>query len=362
MNPHQPPESQRPAVPERMQFLLSRQLDGDLTSEESLELAEMSQNEAAAEYLTRITDLSRQLNSMSINPVSEAFSMSVRDAILRHSALAPAAMAAESRSGWTMPAIVSVTMAVCALGLVIVLRPPGPEKMSRNVVQSDIPVSHSEMATLPEISAESSDAEVVATEQVAMLPQDELRPFLESDDWRIVVVQVNSKDREDVMRDIQALVAKNDMNIRSVVSNDELHNARFGVLLTSTGVDEKDFIDSVVPQTDARLTDWNAQTVAESSRESLINRMQESLRTPTYSELNFGQVYVTLPKPVESTVAGDQSLLAKNDIAADTTFSRSSSEEESGVRSLIAPAAALSENRKPVLVVFEFTRLAIDHI
>lgn len=345
-----------------MQFLLSRQLDGDLTSEESLELAEMPQNEAAAEYLSRITDLNRQLNSMSVNPVSEAFSMSVRDAILRHSALVPAARAAESRSGWSMPAIVSVTMAVCALGLVIVLRPAGPEKMSRIVAQSDIPASHSEMVTLPEVSAENSDAKVVTTEQGVLLPQDELRPFLESDDWRIVVVQVNSKDREDVMRDIQSLVAKNDMNIRSVVSNDELHSGRLGVLLTSTGVDEKDFIDSVVPQTDARLTDWNAQTVAESSRESLINRMQESLKTPTYSELNFGQVYVTLPKPVDSTVVGNQSLPARNDIAADATFSRSPSEEEPGVRSSIAPAAALSEHRKPVLVVFEFTQLTTDHI
>ena len=290
MQSPQDPNSVSPEAAERIQFLLSRQLDGDLASDDSLELAEIQQSESLNRYLTGIRHIHQHLKSLPVKPVPHSFAASIQQSILDDSAkLRTSAAFAGVKRGWTRTLVVPATIAACALGLVVALQ-PGTDNSNRVALSTDSKSANQEVSAGSEVgpansvvslnSPVSPNSSVSARSGVAAdaMPQNELQPFLESDDWRIVVVRVNSKDRDDVMHDIEAIVAENDMSIRTVVEPNDAHENRFGVLLTSIGVDEEDFINSVVPQADVRSTDWNAQNVAESSRESLISRLQESLK------------------------------------------------------------------------------------
>jgi len=368
----QSPQDQNPISPEiteRMQFLLSRQLDGDLASEDSSELAEIQQSESLDRYLASIRQIRQHLASLPVKPVPPSFTASIRQAILDDSANSRSSALNGTYRGWARRLVVPATIAACALGLVVMLRPGGVNDSNRVAFQTNPTSANYESGAIsdadavPADSLASRDSAGQTGSPVAadLTQQEELRPFLESDDWRIVVVQVNSKDRDDVMRDIEAIVAKNDMNIRTVVERDDAHDNRFGVLLTSAGADEEDFINSVVPQADAKFTDWNAQSVAKSSRENLISRLQESLKSPTHSELHFGQVYVTLPKRVASLDVADRNLVARSD-AADNTTLPGPAAKKMAVSPGDARTNALLEPRKPVLLVFEFTVASNDHI
>lgn len=354
-------------ITERMQFLLSRQLDGDLASEDSSELAEIQQSESLNSYLASIRQIRQHLTTLPVKPVPTSFAASIRQTILDESANLRTAGFAGSFGKWSRRLIVPATVTACALGLLFMLQSGSDHDTGPVALRTDL-VSATDYAAAPvEIaSVDPAVAPSAAAMEVSAVPdetaqQDVLQPFLNNDDWRIVVVQVNSKDRDEVMRDIEAIVAKNDMNIRSVVDHGAEPDNRFGVLLTSAGAEEKDFINSVVPQADAESTNWNAQNVAESSREILISRLQESLKTPTYSELHFGQVYVTIPNRQQPVEAVDQTLVARSDVA-----DKARSPAPAAKRLAISPADAstqsVPEPRKPVLVVFEFTDPANDHI
>ena len=350
-----------------MQFLLSRHLDGDLASEDSSELAEIQQSESLDRYLGNLRRIRQHLTTLPVKPVPASFAASIRQAILANPAKSRTSVFAGLYRGSGRRLVVPATIAACALGLLVVLPPGGVDDSIQVALETNPASAEYESAATadfaPAKSLASLDTEVRADTNLAADPtqQKELRPFLDSDDWRIVVVQVNSKDRDDVMRDIEAIVAKNDMNIRTVVEPDDPHDNRFGVLLTSAGVDEEDFINSVVPQADAKSADWNAQNVAESSREIFISRLQESLKTPTYSELHFGQVYVTLPKRSEPVEVGDQNLVARSDIA-DTADLPVPAARKMAASPGEIPTNTLPEPRKPVLVVFEFTNPSNNHI
>lgn len=366
------PQDQNPVSPEiteRMQFLLSRQLDGDLASEDSSELAEIQQSESLNRYLANICQIRQHLTSLPVKPVPTNFAASIRQAILDDSANSRTSAFDGTYRGWARRLIVSATIAACALGLFIMLRPASVHDSNQVALKSNPASANYESAAISDSDAVSAEslASLDSARQLGSLvaadltQQEELRPFLDSDDWRIVVVQVSSKDRDAVMHDIEAIVAKNDMSIRTVVEHDDAHENRFGVLLTSAGVDEEDFINSVVPKADAKSTNWNAQTVAESSRESFINRMQESLKTPTYSELHFGRVYVALPKQSTTVDVADQKLVARSDVAENTTL-RGPTAKRMAASPVEAPTNAMLEPRKPVLVVFEFADPSNDHI
>ena len=81
MNPAQDPKSSQPAETDRIQFLLSRYLDGDLTLEESSELAALQQSVAHRASLAAMTELRGQLKALPVKRVSESFATSVHDAI-----------------------------------------------------------------------------------------------------------------------------------------------------------------------------------------------------------------------------------------------------------------------------------------
>ena len=367
MQSPQEPNPLSPEIAEQMQFLLSRQLDGDLASEDSLELAKIQQSESLDRYLADIHKIRQHLTSLRVKPVPPAFLASIRQAILEDSAKSRAAAFAGTYRGWRRRLVVSATIAACVLGLAVMLRPGGLDESNRGTLEiAPVPAIYDPAATFDTAPANShvnldSSEQTDSSVDSSLTQQEELRPFLDSDDWRIVVVQVNSKDRDEVMRDIEAIVARNDMNIRTVVEHDDAHDNRFGVLLTSAGVDEEDFINSVVPQADAKSTDWNAQNVAESSRESLISRLQESLKTPTYSELHFGQVYVTLPKRTGSIDVADRKMAARSVIPGETAMPGPVAKKNAGSPGDTA-TNVLPEPRKPVLVVFEFTDPSKDHI
>jgi len=331
MNPAQDPESRQPAENTRILFLFSRQLDGDLTQEESAELAVLQQTDAHRGFLASMIDLRGQMKSLPVRPVAASFATSVHDAIHRDPMTVPATSAPNARRGRITRGIVAVSVTACAAALMLFLR-------SQDVDSTD------------------------GTTQIVQ--HEELRPFLENDQWRIVVLKVHSKDRKEVMRIVESLAAKNGMDIQSIVGKvDHDHDPRFSVLFTSTGDDDNALIDNVISETDAQSADWNPQSVAESTSESFIRRIQESMKTPTFSELHFGQVYVVLPNAAKASAAASQTQMAQNDAVEGASPGSAATERAAAPPNDVATARIVpSAQNTPVLVVFEFNDKAPEHI
>ncbi|MCA9012345.1 MAG: hypothetical protein KDB01_21490 [Planctomycetaceae bacterium] len=357
MNPAPESEFDPASETERIALLLSRQFDGDLTPDETAKLAATdSQSAGVAGW----TDLRHRLQALPVRPVAESFSAGVRNAIDREMSAQPALGNSVARSGWMTRGIVAVSVTACLATLMLIVRTPvGNTPDMPMASTSDRTALESSLANR---SVALADSELKEAAPEISAEQEVLRPFLENADWRIVVVQVRSKDREEVLSDIEQLVAKNGMDIRPVSGVSD-GDGRFGVLLTSAGVDDKAFVESILPQADTQSADWNAQSVAASTRQNLIARLQESMKIPTHSEIHFGQVYVTLPKSTDRPGV-EPSLVAK-DSTADTRKMPSvaagkvaSSESELKARQTEAAAV----QKLPVLVVFEFSDEAPNHI
>lgn len=414
MNPASESQSLPPHANERLLYLLSCQHDGELTQEEAEEFAKMVETSASLAFQAGISDVHLRFAAIPVVPVGAAFSKSVLGAIGSQSGPTlsrPASPIPEPRQGRIARSVVAVTIAACALVLLMVVRPFSAQRMqlassgsadstaTQSMAQldrrADFPAD-SELEVLKSQKTEGTSSLAAAAERGmggmgggaaggmaggaaggfgggSTDEDDALQPFFESDDWRIVVVKVNSTDRETVMRDIEALVKKQGMDIRPVVDGSD-RDARFGVLLTSAGADEKDFVESVLPASDAHSTNWNADSVAQSSRASVIQRLQESMKTPTHSELHFGLVYLTLPKLYESTEeslitmaepsvgrgtgsteAAAGSLPTPEAKVAARSFPLPQNSNSPDVADQISPAKPGSLPRKPVLIVFEFS-------
>lgn len=358
MNSAQDPKSSQPAESERVQFLLSRQLDGDLTLDESSELTTLLQADAFRAWLAAATNLRSHLKALPVQPVSESFASSVRDAVHQSSNMTVTAPARDRRRGWILRGIVAVTVTACSAALLLFLRPP--LEMTRQVADAGNRPAAETMMGIPQTDAAapvSTESEAITpqptlAESNVLVQQEQMRVFIENDDWDIVVVQVHSKDRDTVMRGIETLLAENGMDIQPVAGN-KVQDARFGILLTSTSVRNNAFINSVLSETDAESADWDAQSVADSTRESLIHSVQESLKFPTHSELHFGQVYMTLPKASQPAVAVSQPRAAQNDTVSGT--SDPAGRTEKGSAPTEASRASSAVRTTPVFVVFEFT-------
>lgn len=379
MNPAQDPRFNPPAETERIPFLLSRQLDGDLTPAESLELAMLQQTDAQRAFLAALKNLRGQLQALPVKTVTASFATSVHDAIHQSSATVSVASAPDSRRGWIMRGIVAVSVTACAAALMMFLRSQDVDRSDGNgqIVHAD--GQHAaERTTIP--SPATSPATMAAADEVAepgafvpeaeprpnavavqnaIAQEDDMRPFIENDKWRIVVVTINSKEPKEIMRIVESVAAKNGMDIQPVVGNED-HDSRFGVLFTSTGDHDNAFIDSVISETKAQSANWNPQSVANSTSDRFIHLIQESMKSPTLSEMHFGRVYVALLKSAKTSAAASQPLLAQND-ALDGA-SRTPAVPPKTTRPPNEAATIPSARNTPVLVVFEFTDTAPDHI
>ena len=355
------------AETDRILFLLSRQFDDDLTREETTELAEPLNRDSDLKCRAAFANLRDMFQALPVKPVARSFAADVHNAIRNQSLKVPADPLPHQSRGWMARGIVAVSVASSAAVLLLMTKTydsrPSANQIARTSDRIATPAAEMAKTMSSEIAVASADEEAAAQEATAR--QEELRPFLETDDWRIVVVKVNSKDRKEVMHDIEALVAENGMDIRQVAGNND-HDPRFGILFTSAGVDDKALVENVLSQTDAQSADWNAQSVAESTRESVIRRVQESMKIPTHSEMHFGQVYVTLPKASSLPAANvnvamaDQPVVAKNSAIAESSIPSESAErtiEPSGTVD-----ALTSASKVPVLVVFEFASEEADRI
>ena len=375
MNPAQDPKFNPPSETERIPFLLSRQLDGDLTLEESLELAVLQQTEAHRSCLAAMIDVRGQLKALPVKRVSASFATSVRDAIHQSSTTVSATSTPDSRRGRIMRGIVAVSVTVCAAALMVLLRSQDVDRSDGNgqIVQTDVQHAAGRTSTAPPATVAAADevaepgAFVPEAEprpnavavQNAIAQEDDMRPFIENDKWRIVVVTINSKDSKEVMRIVESVAAKNGMDIQPVVGNED-HDPRFGVLFTSTGDHDNAFIDSVISETKAQSANWNPQSVANSTSDRFIHLIQESMKSPTLSELHFGRVYVALLKSVKTSAAASQPLMAQNE-ALDGA-SRTPPAAKNTTRPPNEVATVPSARNTPVLLVFEFTDTAPDHI
>jgi hypothetical protein len=291
----------------------------------------------------------------------------------------PANSVSDTRRGKIMRGIVAVSVTASAAAFMLFLRSQDIATSDSNtqIVQADgLPAAEPKARAIPATVATADEAaeakafvpeaerrpEAVA-EQIAIARQEEMQPFIENDKWRIAVVTVNSKDPDEVMRIIESLAAKNGMDIQSVFGSDD-HDARFGVLFTSTGVDDNAFIDNVIAETKPQSAAWNPPSIANSSSDRFIHRIQESMKSPTLSELHFGHVYImTLPKSAKTSAAASEPLVAQHDALEGALLRSAATDKAAASPNEVATAPLVTSARKtPVLLVFEFTDTAPGHI
>lgn len=127
----------------------------------------------------------------------------------------------------------------------------------------------------------------------------------EGPDWQIVVVHVDSSDREAVMQMVAKAADDLNMDIQTMPDAMQQQSESIGVLLTSAAVKNQSFLDSVTRAPQVSSSEWNPLAIGQMDRQELINAVRESMLHPTRSELHFGKIYLAMPRTNSHAVLAD---------------------------------------------------------
>ncbi|MCX7396419.1 MAG: hypothetical protein NT138_01935 [Planctomycetales bacterium] len=185
----------------------------------------------------------------------------------------------------------------------------------------------------------------------------EVQPLIQSDDWNVVVVRIDGKDRDQAMDQIQSIVQKAGLQLKGSAGPDE--SRWLGVVLTSNVVGREDVVNAM--ESVGASNGYVTETPPADSQEAMfIAAARESLKHPTRSELHHGKVFVVLP--LSPLMNGDEQTVAANPQVAATGRANATSPwpvESSAVDSegSAAKSARISATAVPAvtLVVFEFS-------
>jgi hypothetical protein len=185
----------------------------------------------------------------------------------------------------------------------------------------------------------------------------DVQPLIQSDDWNVVVVKIDSKDRDQAMDQIQSIVQKAGLQMKGSTGPDE--SRWLGVVLTSNVAGREDVVNAM--ESVGASNGYVTQTPPADSQEAMfIAAARESLKHPTRSELHHGKVFVVLPsspsvKGDDPTVASSQQVAAAGNASATSP----GPVENSAVvaKGSAAKSARISAKALPAvtLVVFEFS-------
>ena len=185
----------------------------------------------------------------------------------------------------------------------------------------------------------------------------DVQPLIQSDDWNVVVVRIDGKDRDQAMDQIQSIVQKAGLQLKGSAGPDE--SRWLGVVLTSNVVGREDVVNAM--ESVGASNGYVTETPPADSQEAMfIAAARESLKHPTRSELHHGKVFVVLSS--SPSVKGDKQTVAANPQVAATGRANATSPgpvESSAVDSegSAAKSARISAKAVPAvtLVVFEFS-------
>ena len=185
----------------------------------------------------------------------------------------------------------------------------------------------------------------------------DVQPLIQSDDWNVVVVKIDGKDRDQAMDQIQSIVQKAGLQMKGSTGPDE--SRWLGVVLTSNVVGREDVVNAM--ESVGASNGYVTETPPADSQEAMfIAAARESLKHPTRSELHHGKVFVLLPS--SPSMKGDEQTVAANQQVAAAGSANATSPgpvENSAVvaKGSAAKSARISAKALPAvtLVVFEFS-------
>ena len=185
----------------------------------------------------------------------------------------------------------------------------------------------------------------------------DVQPLIQSDDWNVVVVKIDGKDRDQAMDQIQSIVQKAGLQLKGSAGPDE--SRWLGVVLTSNVVGREDVVNAM--ESVGASNGYVTETPPADSQEAMfIAAARESLKHPTRSEWHHGKVFVVLPS--SPSVKGNEQIVASNPQVAAAGNASATSPGPAENSAVVAKGSAVKSARisaKAVpavtLVVFEFS-------
>ena len=373
--------------------LLSRQLDEDLGGEDSQRLAILQavHANAATEFRRQIGELSGRLKQVPVCSVGRL--LFETPPLTRPQAIVvPEASDGPRRSGSQRLVVGAVTSLLCA-GLLFALIRRVEKTDTALLAQSEVlhgtiaarsgiggaggvspmaadfpPVAEAiQMKTATDLSpnilmgAAAPAAPADSKVSVEAIPESgsepDVQPLIQSDDWNVVVVRIDAKDRDHAMDQIQSIAKKAGLQLKGAAGPDE--SRWMGVVLSSNVAGREEVVNAMegVGASNGYATETPP---VDSEGAMFIAAARESLKHPTRSELHYGKVFVALPSP--SAVDNEKRVVVAASEKPDSGSSETTTTEQSSLPSVATedPAsrsAKVSAKAVPdvTLVVFEFS-------
>ena len=193
------------------------------------------------------------------------------------------------------------------------------------------------------------------------LPYDSVLPT-NSRDWQVVVVTVSEQQHATLSSKLRQSIGQSGLQIQSLSETGQNGDETMGVLMSSADTSEElldaldtGFVDSVSGDIH---TEWNPEQIGEFNRDELLARLTESMKTPTRSDIHFGEMFVVVPRngtlvtKIAQLNAGEHkdSDGTVNNVAATASALRS----RAGATESVTPADWNdSIGGRPVLVLFQ---------
>lgn len=310
-----PPPSED--FPEILLQLISAEIDGELSPEETVELRKLE-----ADYPAQAQSLRNRWTA--IGSGLRGLPVQAQPSLIFHatgSVVTPVSRG--GRSGQI--AVVTVIMSM-ALGLLIMLRPPKgdspvPEMARTEAAKgfsaggvSESGGSESGAELLADVSAMPSDVLMAPSAAASVMegvsgeagtpntnPDDgstRLKKILESGNWNVVVLRAPEALQQTAVKKIESVCQDHGLTLASRPGSAEAEDSveRFGVVLTSSEAGDQDAIVAELEKAlrvEEKSTDL--PSLSKMSQPEIAAAVRRSLESPTQSELFQGNIHIAAP-------------------------------------------------------------------
>ena len=379
-------ESATSSAPQELFELLSWQLDQDLGEEETgrLFVLESAHPHAAAVFRQQLGQLSCQLKQIPVGALDRLlfetpFSTPRADVV-------PDAPIRPRQSGSQRVVVGVVTSLLCAGLLFALIQKTETQESaflakaevlhgtmearggiggagSEAPMAADVPLVAGAMQVAADLSpnilmrSAAPESSASANEATGENPSEaSVQPLIQSDDWNVVVVRIDAKDRDQAMDQIQSIAKKAGLQLKGAAGPEE--SRWLGVVLASNVAGRDEVVNAMegVGASSGYVTETPS---VDSPEAKFIEAARESLKHPTRSELHHGKVFVALPS---SSVTDEEKRVVAAVEKADSGNSESNNTKQSDLPSAAVEdsatrSAKVSSKVIPnvTLVVFEFS-------
>lgn len=347
--------------------MVSRQLDGDLSDDESARLAaiEALSPKSIAEFRQQCLRLQSVLRQIPVQPVEDVlFSAPQRASVQTEG------WVRQQRNGVVWGSLIVITLACLLLAVVQPWNSSLSTDASRLLTDSEVPPSPVLMSKsgIPNSSQDQNQAE--ETVSAALTRQNDptagntsdstIRPLFETEDWNIVVVKLDEQNRELAMERIHSIVEGRGFQLQNSFADSK--SEFLGVVVTSAVAENEQLVSEMEKGVAGSLVQRDSNSIAKTRREEIVTAVRKSLQHPTQSEFHHGQFYLALStdsgkadSAVNVELANSGNLPAERPAAADTAVASSKADSaKSPADERSAAKIADGSNSAITLIVFEF--------